>query len=97
MSKHSVIADLFTRIQNSVLPVRQKAADKEGKRNKKVLDENPNAKVNKHHANFLRKWWIMSYAREDMIAAITKLSRYIVCGQVTKRPVFEFVSTADST
>jgi hypothetical protein len=34
----------------------------------------------------------MSYPREDMIAAITTLPRFIVCGQVTKRPVFEFVS-----
>jgi hypothetical protein len=35
----------------------------------------------------------MSYPREDMIKAISPLSRYIVCGQVTKRPIFEFVST----
>jgi hypothetical protein len=38
-----------------------------------------------------RKWWILSYAREDMIAALDKLPRYVVCGRVTKRPIFEFV------
>lgn len=86
--------ELFSRIQRTVLADRQKAAEKENGRNKEVLKEDVNAKVNKHHANFLRKWWIMSYAREDMIAAISELSRYIVCGQVTKRPIFEFVSTS---
>ena len=35
----------------------------------------------------------MSYPREDMMKAIAPLKRYIVCGQVTKRPIFEFVST----
>jgi hypothetical protein len=84
--------DLFARVQKTVLPTREKAADKENKRNKKVLAADTDAKVNVHHANFLKKWWIMSYPREDMIKAISKLPRYIVCGQVTKRPIFEFVS-----
>ena len=83
---------VFGRIKAQVLPARQKAADKEERRNKAVLDVNADAKVNKHHANFLNKWWIMSYPREDMTKALSKLSRYIVCGQVTKRPIFEFVS-----
>jgi hypothetical protein len=30
--------------------------------------------------------------REDMIAKISMLSRYIVCGRATHRPIFEFVS-----
>lgn len=34
----------------------------------------------------------MSYDREDMIASMSGMRRYIVCGQVTKRPIFEFVS-----
>lgn len=84
--------DLFNRVKRLVLPDREKAADKEKKRNKAALDENPRAKVNKHHDNFLKRWWIMSYAREDLISAIKKLDRYIVCGRVTKRPIFEFVS-----
>jgi hypothetical protein len=84
-------ADLFSRIQRTVLPDREKATAKEEARNKKARSTNPNAKVNNHHANFLRKWWILSYAREDMIAALDKLPRYVVCGRVTKRPIFEFV------
>lgn len=84
-------AELFSRVQKSVLPDREKAAAKEEQRNKKARSENPNAKVNNHHANFLKRWWVLSYAREDMIAALAKLPRYIVCGRVTKRPIFEFV------
>ena len=56
---------VFKRLQSHVLPTRQAAAAKEAKRNKKVLEEDSEAKTNKHHANFLRRWWLMSYPRED--------------------------------
>jgi hypothetical protein len=82
----------FAIIRNAVLPDRQKKAEKEEKRNKALLKENPEAKVNVHHARFLEHWWLLSWARADMIERINSLSRYIVCGQVTKRPIFEFVS-----
>jgi hypothetical protein len=83
----------FKQLERSVLPQREAAAKKEADRNKAALDKNPGSKVNKHHANFLKKWWLMSYPREDMMKAIAPLKRYIVCGQVTKRPIFEFIST----
>lgn len=86
--------ELFGRVQRSVLPTREKAAAVEKERNSEALAENPEAKVNHHHANFLKKWWVLSYVREDMIEALSKLSRYIVCGRVTKRPIFEFVDVA---
>jgi hypothetical protein len=84
---------LFEHVRRIVLPVRQRAADKEAKRNDDARKANLLAKINHHHANFLNKWWLLSYPREEMIAAIEKLSRYIVCGQVTKRQIFEFVSS----
>ena len=65
--------DVFQRIKTLVLPTRQKAGDKEKERNKEPLKADPNAKVNKHHANFLKKWWLMSYPREDMIKAMKPL------------------------
>jgi hypothetical protein len=68
----------FCRIVKRQLPRKRRGT-------KKARSTNPNAKVNNHHANFLRKWWILSYAREDMIAALGKLPRYVVCGRVTKR------------
>jgi SAM-dependent methyltransferase len=83
----------FKQLERDVLPQREKAAKKEASRNKEARTKDANAKINKHHANFLKSWWIMSYPREDMMDAIEPLDRYIVCGQVTKRPIFEFVST----
>jgi SAM-dependent methyltransferase len=85
---------LFLRVQKLVLPAREKAAVKETARNKKARDGKPNAKINVHHANFLRKWWVLSYPREDMVTALSKLPRYVVCGRVTKRPIFEFIDVA---
>jgi hypothetical protein len=84
--------EVFKRIKSQVLPAREKAAAKEEARNKAVLSANPKAKVNNHHANFLKSWWKMSYDREDMIESMQDLPRYIVCGQVTKRPIFDFIS-----
>lgn len=84
--------DLFQRIEDKVLPDREKSAKKEEKRNKEAVVHNSNAKTNKHHANFLNHWWQLSYSREDLKKAIEYLPRYVVCGQVTKRPIFEFIS-----
>jgi hypothetical protein len=83
----------FAIVKNAVLPERQRKAEKEEKRNKAVRKERPKAKVNVHHANFLKQWWLLSWAREEMITEINGLSRYVACGRVTKRPIFEFVST----
>lgn len=83
---------LFKRVEQLVLPDRRKAAKEEEERNKEAAADDPKAKLNHHHANFLRRWWQLSYARADMLQAISVLPRYIVCGRVTKRPIFEFVS-----
>lgn len=92
MLEAQTFSELFMRIEKNVLPARQKAVDREVERNETILKENPNARVNRHHANFLKVWWRMSYPRQNMMEAIKPLSRYIVCGQVTKRPIFDFVS-----
>jgi hypothetical protein len=85
---------VFANVRNKVLPAREAAAAKEAARNDAALKKNPEAKVNKHHENFLNKWWELSYAREKMKAAVKKLLRFIVCGRVTKRPIFAFISSA---
>jgi hypothetical protein len=82
---------LFERIKRTVLPDRQRAAAEERKRNEEAVKANSHAEVNHHHQNFLNRWWLLSYPREDMISAITPLSRYIACGRVTLRPIFEFI------
>ncbi|EYD76150.1 Type II restriction enzyme, methylase subunit YeeA [Rubellimicrobium mesophilum DSM 19309] len=81
----------FKQVERTALPDRQKAAKTEEERNAKALAKNPKAKVNRHHANFLRSWWVMSYPREAMVKELAKLPRYIACGRVTKRPIFAFL------
>ena len=84
---------LLQRIKNHVLPDREEAAKKEQKRNEEALFDNPNAKVNNHHQNFLKRWWFLSYPRPELINKIAQIPRFVVCGQVTKRPIFAFVSS----
>jgi hypothetical protein len=81
---------LYNRIETSVLPERQKAAYEEVERNMTLAGTGKRG--NQHHANFLKTWWLMSYPRAELMKRISSLPRYIVCGQVTKRPIFDFVS-----
>ena len=83
----------FERVKSSVLPTREKKAKKEEERNHSAIENNPSAKVNKHHANFLKKWWCLSYRRSKMMNLLSDVPRYIVCARITKRPIFVFVSS----
>ncbi|MES2643890.1 MAG: DNA methyltransferase [Myxococcota bacterium] len=85
---------LYPRLETVVLPAREKAAAKEAKKNKPLLDENPKAKVNRHHAAFLKKWWLLSYARADLLRRLATIPRYIACSRVTRRPIFVFVDAS---
>ncbi|MBI5671537.1 MAG: class I SAM-dependent DNA methyltransferase [Chloroflexi bacterium] len=82
----------FNHIQEHILPIRQAKAQKEAERNKRAQAADPKAKVNRHHEMFLRQWWKHSYGRQDMLSVILKLPRFIVCPEVAKRPIFDFVS-----
>lgn len=84
---------LFERIKREVLPDRKGKAEEEAMRNAELKKANPKAKVNRHHEGFYKRWWQLSYGRAEMLRAISKLDRYIVCGALTKRPIFEFVRT----
>ena len=66
-------------IKNHVLPDRKIATQNEIKRNQELLNTNPTARVNRHHQNFLAKWWLLSYPRPELIQKINTISRYIVC------------------
>jgi hypothetical protein len=85
---------LFKRVEARVLPDRVKAAEKEREQNKEAVEANPKAKLAKDHSGALDKWWLHFRAREKMVKAISALPRYIVCGRVTKRPIFAFVDPA---
>lgn len=87
-------SELFERVRRDVLPDRQAAAKKEKTRNEQALASNPDARVNRHHSNFLARWWLLSYPRTELMELLAELPRYIVCVRVTKRPVFEFISSS---
>ncbi|MGI9175743.1 MAG: DNA methyltransferase [Rhodothermales bacterium] len=81
----------FERVREQVLPTREAKAKEEEIRNAQTLQENANARVNRHHQNFLKAWWQLSYARGEMISKIEKLPRYFACSNTTKRSIFEFL------
>lgn len=85
---------LYKRIEGGALLARQKAADKEVERNNELTTDGKHG--NQHHANFLKTWWQMSYPRAGLMKKLGGMTRYIVCGRVTKRPIFDFVSAAIS-
>jgi hypothetical protein len=85
--------DLFSIVEKTVLPDRQEAAKQEEIRNAEALRINPKAHVNLHHRNFLNKWWQLGYSRQEMLSEVRKIPRYIACSGVTKRQIFEFVSS----
>lgn len=82
----------FERIEAKVLADRKRKAQEEDARNIEAWDDDEDAHVNRHHRNFLNKWWVLSYARRGLMTKIKNLPRYVACGQVTKRPIFVFVS-----
>jgi SAM-dependent methyltransferase len=84
----------YEHLKSTVLPTRESEAAEEQDRNREILIANPAARVNKHHANFLKRWWLLSWGRQEMLETIAPLPRFVACGQVTKRPIFEFVSTS---
>ena len=85
---------VFAMIQTTVLPDREKKAVEQEQENSALLQTNPGAKVNKHHINFFKNWWKLSYGRKEMLVTISSLTRYIACSRVSKRPIFEFVSSS---
>src|SRR5439155_1698797 len=65
----------------TVLPDIQRRADEE--------DASESA-----HKDQLDRWWQHWRARRELIAAVARLRRYLVCSRVTKRPIFTFVASA---
>lgn len=84
--------ELYEHLHQNVYPIFKEKADKEIERNEELKRHNPNARLNHHHENFFKKWWKLAYPRDEMMDIIGSINRYIVCAQVTKRPIFEFAS-----
>jgi hypothetical protein len=77
-------ATAFEHLKKEVLPSWQEDADAERKKTGKASGE---------HQNRMKTWWLLKRPREAMLAALRALPRYIVCARVTKRPIFEFLSS----
>jgi hypothetical protein len=78
-------------LESRVLADRTKAAKKEKDRNDEAVADYKDAHTAKDHENALKYWWRLFRRRGELLSHIEKLDRYIVCGRVTKRPIFAFV------
>lgn len=72
----------FQRVEKVVLPHVQAYADREKSRFGKDTGQDQ---------TWLRSWWQHFRCRKELIDRISKLSRYIACAEVTKRPIFCFI------
>jgi len=88
----SYYKDVFEIVKIEVLPTREKKAVIQENKNSELLKRNNKARINKHHINFFKQWWKLSYGRKEMLEVLEGTSKYICCSRVTLRPIFEFVS-----
>jgi SAM-dependent methyltransferase len=89
----STFVQPFQIIKEKVLPHREREAKIQQEENDKTLALNPKAKVTKHRINFLKQWWRLAWFKADLMNELKTVNRYIACSRVTKRPIFEFVSS----
>ena len=75
---------LFEYLKTAVLPGWSRNAEEERRKTSKTSGE---------HQDRLLHWWLLKRRRGELIAGISKLSRYVICSAVSKRPIFEFVSS----
>ena len=80
--KHPAILKVIT---ENVLPDWKKNAENERKKSGKEVGE---------HQRRLVQWWRLKRRRTDMLNAISGLGRYVACARVTKRPIFEMLSSS---
>lgn len=78
-------------LEARVLADRKEAAAKEKERNDEALADDVDAKTAKDHENALKYWWRLFRRRGELLSHIDGMDRYIVCGRVTKRPIFAFI------
>jgi hypothetical protein len=72
----------FEQVRAHVLPHVEELARKERDKTGKDTGQNQ---------LWLKTWWRLFRSRKELIDKISKLSRYMVCSEVTKRPIFSFV------
>ena len=75
----------FARLEERVLPHISEKAKTERKNTGRRTGQDQ---------SWLQTWWQHFRPRPELIGTIDRLSRFIVCSRVTKRPVFVFLSPA---
>ncbi|MBL9099459.1 MAG: hypothetical protein JNL82_00805 [Myxococcales bacterium] len=74
--------DLLAHLERTVVPDWRRDAAAERARTGKPTGE---------HQNRLTTWWQLKRPRPELQAALRRLSRYIACARVTRRPIFAFL------
>jgi len=74
----------FQYLKKEVFPTIKSKADEENLKTNKITGP---------RQTHFRRWWKYWRDRPELIQRIQTIPRYIVCGQVTKRPIFEFISS----
>ena len=77
----------YNLIKERVLPEIQRKAEEELEEYKDVQRKDT------RRQGHLKRWWLLYWRKEELISKLKKIPRYIACGQVAKRPIFEFVSS----
>lgn len=84
---------LFGRVEREVLSSREERAASESARNDEASSDDAGGKTTHDHSAALKVWWRLFRRRGEMLHAIESMPRYVICGRVTKRPIFEFASS----
>ena len=74
----------FSHVESCVLPKMRANAESE-----RAVTKKENGPRQSH----FQRWWKFWRVRLEMLDAINSLPRYVACGQVTKRPIFEFIDS----
>ncbi|RQW78553.1 MAG: class I SAM-dependent DNA methyltransferase [Methanothrix sp.] len=77
----------FSIIKEKVLPKMIENANEEQEEYKYSI------KKDNSRQNHLNKWWLLHRKRDALISKLNTIKRYIACSRVTKRPIFEFISS----
>jgi len=86
-------AEVFSIIREKVYSDKEAKAIAENKINNDTLAINKNAKTNNDHSNAFKTWWQLFRSRNELINKLDTITRFITCSRVTKRLIFEFVSS----
>ncbi|MFI5219506.1 MAG: DNA methyltransferase [Bacteroidia bacterium] len=93
LMKASSYKELFKIITEKVLPTRKVDAENEIKENEKLLKKDKNARISKSYQQYYSSWWQLIGKRPELVEHLKESKRYIAVSAVSKRNIFEFISS----